>query len=185
MLFFFSPSNKEHVFVKERDLRVHFPSCAFCRSYIPEVRIMSIPNLRYMKVSVRAASGMLSCSSERTDVYPGNSWQIQFRIENRTSKISPLLSFFFLQRFFPQASESSAENKWNLFLLLLFTQTFHIFHMKLLNPTRGGGGGQKITNSSFQRCPLWKPSGSWLNICAPSPPLFWCVSGEPSAADPD
>lgn len=46
---------------------------AFYRSYIPEVRIMSFPNLRYMKVNVRTASGILNCSCGRTAVYTGNS----------------------------------------------------------------------------------------------------------------
>lgn len=41
-------------------LCIDWPSaCSSYRSYIPEVRIMSIPNLRYMKVSVFSGSGML------------------------------------------------------------------------------------------------------------------------------
>lgn len=36
---------------------IDWPSAYFNRSYIPEVRIMSIPNLRHMKVSVCSAIG--------------------------------------------------------------------------------------------------------------------------------
>lgn len=62
-LLYFLPSTNQHFL---------FLFC-FCRSYIPEVRIMSIPNLRYMKVSVSfawrlGATGWIRRWSDRVTV---------------------------------------------------------------------------------------------------------------------